>query len=209
MLDSKSFSIKLEQHLVKIYGGVKTTKEIKQVSNDLLEFIESKFSKNPPKFLNNVSKWSEKDTILISYPNSIVENKRKPLSTLKKFLDKHCMNMISIIHILPFFPSSSDQGFSVKDYYSVDKNFGSWDDIKRISQKFSVMGDVVLNHGSSKSKWFENFLNGSGPGSKYFLTADKNLDLSTVTRPRTSDLLSKVDTANGEKYVWCLSLIHI
>ena len=203
MLDSKSFSIRLEQHLVKIYGGVKTTKEIKQVSNDLLEFIESKFSKNPPKFLNNVSKWSEKDTILISYPNSIVENKRKPLSTLKKFLDKHCMNMISIIHILPFFPSSSDQGFSVKDYYSVDKNFGSWDDIKRISQKFSVMGDVVLNHGSSKSKWFENFLNGSGPGSKYFLTADKNLDLSTVTRPRTSDLLSKVDTANGEKYVWC------
>ena len=100
---------------------------------------------------------------------------------------------------------SKIKGMKTKEMQNVvDKNFGSWDDIKRISQKFSVMGDVVLNHGSSKSKWFENFLNGSGPGSKYFLTADKNLDLSTVTRPRTSDLLSKVDTANGEKYVWCL-----
>ena len=65
------------------------------------------------------------------------------------------------------------------------------------------MGDVVINHGSSKSKWFENFVSGSGPGSKYFLTADNNLDLSSVTRPRTSKLLSKVETVNGEKYVWC------
>jgi len=65
------------------------------------------------------------------------------------------------------------------------------------------MGDVVLNHGSSKSKWFKNFLNGSGPGSEFFLTANNNLDLSKVTRPRTNKLLSKVHTINGEKYVWC------
>ena len=203
MIDKKGFSIRLEQHLIKIYGEVKTTKEIKQLANDLLEFVESKIKKNPYKIVNSVEKWSENDVILISYPDSIVEEKRKPLNTLKKFLDKHCVNMISIVHILPFFPSSSDQGFSVEDYYSVNKNFGSWDDVKQISQKFSIMGDVVINHGSSKSKWFKNFVSGSGPGSEYFLTADNNLDLSSVTRPRTSKLLSKVETVNGEKYVWC------
>ena len=203
MIDTKSFSIRLEQHLIKIYGEVKTIKEIKQQTHDLLEFVESKIKKSPHKILNSLEKWSENDIILISYPNSIVEDKRKPLVTLKKFLDRHCVDMISIVHILPFFPSSSDQGFSVEDYYSVNRNFGSWDDIRQISKKFSIMGDVVINHGSSKSKWFENFVSGSGPGSEYFLTADNNLDLSSVTRPRTSKLLSKVKTVNGEKYVWC------
>ncbi len=203
MIDRKSFLIRLEQHLIKIYGEVKTIKEIKQQSHDLLEFVESKIKKNSNKILNSVEKWSENDIILISYPDSIVEDRRKPLITLKKFLDKHCVDMISIVHILPFFPSSSDQGFSVEDYYSVNRNFGSWDDIRQISRKFSIMGDVVINHGSSKSKWFENFVSGSGPGSEYFLTADNNLDLSSVTRPRTSKLLSKVKTVNGEKYVWC------
>ncbi len=203
MIDSKSFSIRLERHLVKIYSEVKTPKEIKQLYNDLLKFVESKANNKPPTVVNSLNKWSENDIVLISYPNSIVEGKIKPLATLKKFLDKHCVNMISIVHILPFFPSSSDRGFSVEDYYSVDKSFGTWNEIKEISKKFSVMGDVVLNHGSSKSKWFENFLSGSGPGSQYFLTADSNLDLSTVTRPRTSELLSKVNTVNGEKYVWC------
>ena len=203
MIDSKNFSIKIEQHLTKIYGEVKTTKEIKKLSSDLQEFIESKAKEKPKKVLNSLEKWSENDIALISYPNSIIEDKRKPLVTLNKFLNKHCINMITIVHILPFFPSSSDQGFSVEDYYTVNENFGSWDDIKQISKKFSIMGDVVLNHGSSKSKWFKNFLNGSGPGSEFFLTANNNLDLSKVTRPRTSKLLSKVNTINGEKYVWC------
>ena len=94
MIDKKGFSIRLEQHLIKIYGEVKTTKEIKQLANDLLEFVESKIKKNPYKIVNSVEKekWSENDVILISYPDSIVEEKRKPLNTLKKFLDKHTFN---------------------------------------------------------------------------------------------------------------------
>ena len=95
MIDSKSFSIRLEQHLIKIYGEVKTTKEIKQLSNDLLEFVESKIKKNPYKIVNSVEKWSENDVILISYPDSIVEEKRRPLNTLKKFLDKPNLNPLT------------------------------------------------------------------------------------------------------------------
>ena len=56
MIDRKGFSIRLEQHLIKIYGEVKTTQEIKQLSNDLLEFVESKIKKDPFKILNSIEK---------------------------------------------------------------------------------------------------------------------------------------------------------
>ena len=127
------------------------------------EFIESKAKEKPKKLLNSLEKWSENDIALISYPNSIIEDKRKPLATLNKFLNKHCINMITIVHFT-LFPIKLRSRFFSRRLLYVNENFGSWDDIKQISKKFSIMGDVVLNHGSSKSKWFKNFLNGSGPG---------------------------------------------
>lgn len=198
----QDLSLRIEKHLLKIYEDIKSTEDIKNLANDLTIYIENTLSKKSVP-LKNINKWSENDVVLISYANSLTDKKQKPLITLNHFLEKNCKDLASIVHILPFFPSSSDHGFSVIDYYSVDKAFGDWSDIKSISKNFSIMCDVVINHGSAKSEWFSNFVKGNGPGSNYFLTADNSMDLSNVTRPRTSNLLSKVNTSSGEQYVWC------
>ena len=65
------------------------------------------------------------------------------------------------------------------------------------------MSDLVINHCSSRSAWFDNFLKGKGQGSDFFFTALPDDDLSEVVRPRTSPLLKEVETATGKKFVWC------
>ena len=107
------------------------------------------------------------------------------------------------MHLLPFFPYSSDDGFSVIDYSSVNESLGDWDDIQSITQDYRVMSDVVINHCSSRSLWFENFIKGEGTGSDFFFTASLEDDVSDVVRPRTSDLLRLTKTKHGEKQVWC------
>ena len=59
------------------------------------------------------------------------------------------------------------------------------------------MVDVVLNHGSRKSKWFKNFLNNKGEGKNFYLNFDKNINVSNVVRARSHKLLQKVSTENG------------
>ena len=105
---------------------------------------------------------SQNDIILITYANTITEKNNKPFLILRKFLKNYIKNSFSIIHILPFFPSSSDGGFSVIDYFKIDQRNGSWTDISNLSKNYKIMADVVLNHGSRKSKWFKNFINDKG-----------------------------------------------
>ena len=125
------------------------------------------------------------------------------LSSLNYFIKKYLNNLFDVIHILPFFPSSSDDGFSVIDYRKVDRSYGNWDDIKKININFKIMADLVVNHGSSKSKWFENFLKQSGKGKDFFFTVNNLFDISSVVRPRSHKLLKEVATGNGKKKVWC------
>ena len=68
--------------------------------------------------------WNERDVILISYGNTIVRPDEKPLITLHRFLKDKMGQKISCVHILPFFPSTSDDGFAVSDFNNVDPGFG-------------------------------------------------------------------------------------
>ncbi len=147
--------------------------------------------------------WSERDSLLITYGNSIRQAGHKPLDTLQNFLHEHLQGVFSAVHILPFFPYSSDDGFAVIDYTQVDPELGEWDDINALAQDFKLMADLVINHVSSQSLWFRNYQYDKDPGRGYFVEANPHEDLSAVVRPRTTPLLRKTETAQGARHVWC------
>ena len=150
---------------------------------------------------------SERDVVLISYGDSIRRGAGRadaepPLSVLKRFADDRLRGAISRIHLLPFFPWSSDDGFSVIDYRAVDPALGGWDEIAALGERFGLMFDLVLNHCSSQSAWFGQFATGILPYSRYFMTASPDDDLEAVVRPRTSPLLTAYETRAGTRHVW-------
>jgi sucrose phosphorylase len=147
--------------------------------------------------------WDQSDIMLITYADTLRSEGEAPLETLQKFVKNKLADSISAVHLLPFFPYSSDDGFSVMDYTTVNPASGRWQHISNIAKDFKVMGDLVINHCSSRSMWFENYKAGVDPGASFFYEADPNADLSAVVRPRTSPLLREVQTKNGEKHVWC------
>lgn len=147
--------------------------------------------------------WTQQDAIVITYSDSIKTEGEAPLKTLRNFLRANLTGYINGVHILPFFPWSSDDGFAVIDYLQVNEGHGTWNDISAIAGDFNLMTDLVINHCSSRSRWFDNYRKGIEPGASYFVEADPELDYSHITRPRTSPLLRPTDTANGEKHVWC------
>ena len=147
--------------------------------------------------------WSEDDAFVITYGNSIKDGAHKPLDLLFAFLDEYLADTINSVHILPFFPFTSDDGFAVTDYSAVNSELGEWADINRIADNYRLMSDLVLNHVSSQSRWFNAYLQGQTPYDEFFFEALPSDDLSKVVRPRAHPLLRKVDTANGVKHVWC------
>jgi glycosidase len=147
--------------------------------------------------------WDERDIVLITYPDQISESGSPPLKSLSDFLVGHRLDeLIRMIHVLPFFPSSSDDGFSVMDYSEVEPKFGGWEDIRRLGSRFDLMVDLVINHASSQSKWFKKCLEGQTPYDHYFLAADPSLDWSKVVRPRALPFLTPFETATGKRFFW-------
>ena len=147
--------------------------------------------------------WSADNAYVITYGNSIIDGEHKPLSLLQDFLTENLKGVIKGVHILPYFPYTSDDGFAITDYRAVDSGLGGWEDIERIGREFRLMSDLVLNHCSSQSNWFNEFRMGHEPYRDFFFTASPEDDLSSVVRPRAHPLLRKVETADGEKHVWC------
>ena len=205
MSDDKKLDLekRVLQHLNRIYTDVLDKKNIEQLSTSLIEHVIETQNDMPQHITEDGESWSQSTIVMITYADTIEDKNSLPINSINKFLETHCADTFEIVHILPFFPSSSDKGFSVKDYYSVHHQFGQWNDILRISKEFGVMADVVINHGSSESLWFKNFIKGQGKGNDYFLNFDEPFDTSKVVRPRTSDLLNPVETTDGIKYVWC------
>lgn len=150
----------------------------------------------------NLSPLSEKDVILITYADQFQEVGAAPLQSLLTFFKKNLEEFISGIHILPFFPFTSDDGFSVSDYDQVNPVFGSWQDILRIGQESRLMVDAVLNHCSSRHRWFERYLAGDPHYANYFIAVDASSDLSRVVRPRALPLLTTFESFNGPRHVW-------
>lgn len=147
--------------------------------------------------------WDEADIVTITYGDTVVSSDEKPLSTLTRFLSERMTGVVSSVHVLPFNPYSSDDGFSVVDYATVDPKLGEWSDIISLAGHFKLMADLVINHASAENVWFENFKAGIEPGKDYFATAEPKDDLSQVVRPRSSPLLREVETADGTQHVWC------
>lgn len=147
--------------------------------------------------------WTEHDAILITYADQVLNSDTPPLTVLHQFLAEfHLQAVFSTLHILPFFPSSSDDGFAVVDYRSVEPAFGSWRDLLVLHGSFDLMVDLVLNHCSSRHHWFQDYLQNRPPGCRYFIEGDPTDDYSQVTRPRETPLLSCFQTARGDRHVW-------
>lgn len=181
-------------------------------SLDQVEYLEKEIKKllekNSTEKKLNKKNFSEKDIFFITYPDTFYsKNQKSTLPVLKKFLDENLQGLIDNIHILPFFPYSSDRGFSIIDYYQVKKEFGSWEDIKKISEKYFLMADLVLNHISTKSQWFKKFLQGNKKYENYFIWFEKNNlpsgeVIKKIKRPRLTPLFTPFKTKTGLKYLW-------
>lgn len=194
---------KVKHHLESIYADVALDVSYETLATQLLNTIgiQQQTDIASPKSHHNY--WDEDDIVMITYGDSVMDENERPLVTLNKFLHRYCKNTVNNVHILPFFPYSSDDGFSVIDYSTVNEALGTWDDIEAIAKDYGLMTDLVINHCSARSAWFDNFIKGQGPGSDFFFTADPADDLSMVTRPRVSPLLRETETAEGTKHVWC------
>ena len=178
------------ERICKVYYAYKTEK--------MLEFTKALDPKN---------RFTEEDVILITYGDLIREDGVSPLTTLSKFCGIYLKQTINTLHILPFFPYSSDRGFAIEDFEAVDPELGTWADIEELETRYKLMFDGVINHVSSKSRWFQRFLDGTPHYKDFFISYDSHDDLtpkerSAIFRPRTTDILTKFYTIDGEKHVW-------
>ncbi len=180
--------------LVFLYGEEKAAQVWPALANRLAGFLH-----HPSPAPENLT---ERDVILITYGDQFREPGQPPLQTLHAFLNVYLRDAISGVHILPFFPYSSDDGFSVMDYHQVDTALGNWEDVAAIGRDYRLMFDFVANHVSRQSAWFQAFLRDEAPYRDYFIVFDPTADLSQVVRPRALPLLTPVETINGTRHVW-------
>ena len=173
----EDFRRKLEKRLEFLYGRKRINRLLERMAilTERYEFLKKEIN------LNGL--WDEKSCLLITYGDMIRQKGRTPLASLLSFLCDYLKECVEWVHILPFFPYSSDDGFSVIDYKKVNPDLGEWDDIKKISQDFRLMVDLVLNHVSRCSTWFQEYLSGIAPAMNYFIEVDPEADLSQVVRP--------------------------
>lgn len=180
------------EKLKRIYGesvGAETYQK-------LVDLIGAMPAKNPPLAID------ETDVILITYADQVQTADEAPLRTLHTFLKETIQSFIKGVHLLPFYPYSSDDGFSVIDYYAVNPDFGTWADVSAFQDDFRLMFDAVFNHISAKSDWFQGFVRSESPYTDYFTVVPPETDLSAVVRPRALPLLTPVETPEGVKHVW-------
>jgi len=185
----------IQQLLVDIYGRI--------VGKDAWGRVAPLIAKTPQQAPRRDGFFSEKDVVLITYGDSIRQAGQVPLQTLHTFARDYLQDVFSSIHFLPFFPWSSDDGFSVKDFMAIDPQLGDWEDVARIGQDFDLMFDYVVNHISAQSQWFQDYLAVKPGFEELAIEMEPHADLSMVTRPRALPLLSKFLKQSGEPvHVW-------
>ena len=193
---SKNNKKSLEKIFNKIY---KFKNNINKLYIREIIYLINKYNKNRKK---EDLKINESTSLVICYGNSVTDGNKKSLKVFNKFYKKYLKNNFDSVHFLPFYPSSSDSGFAVKDHYKIEPRLGSWKDVKIISKNCNVMADLVINHSSARGLWFSNFLKNKSPGKDYFFTVDKNFNSKKVIRPREHKLLKKIKLFNETKYLW-------
>jgi sucrose phosphorylase len=199
---SEPLQTEIRDHLSFLYGPRKAEEVWHR-----LEAILARFCQRNPELASAATggELTERDTILITYGDQFREQGTPPLQTLHAVLARTLDGVISGVHILPFFPYSSDDGFSVIDYTQVNPDLGTWADIERLRQDFRLMFDAVINHVSRQSEWFQRFLVGDTDYADWFIAFEPDAPLdwvSQVVRPRALPLLTPVQTPAGKKLVW-------
>ena len=185
---------RIHELLTLLYGPGTAQAAAKQVSDILALFVPAK--------RGTTSELSQNDIVLITYADQVTEPGKAPLQTLAAFCRTRMGEAISAVHILPFYPWTSDDGFSVKDYYAVAPEYGSWKDVADLARDFDLMFDAVFNHMSAQSAWFKRFIEDEPAFRDFFVTVQGTPDLSGVVRPRTLPLLTEFNTARGPEKVW-------
>lgn len=190
---------RIQQLLVFLYGSEQAEQTTAHLLRQLAEFRQS----TKRRFQRSDELFSQKDIIVITYGDLLRQADEPPLVTLRNFFTRRLAEVINSVHILPFYPYSSDDGFSVIDYTSVNPTLGTWDHVEQFRQHgIRLMFDAVINHVSAESNWFAAFKAGEAPYRDYFISVDPSLDLTAVTRPRALPLLTPVETVNGTEHVW-------
>ena len=196
---SPSGQKKIETKLRNIYRTLYSKIEIDRYSEEITQIIK-RFNKKDKKKGKLIS---EKTSIVICYGDSVFNSKQKyQIKGFQNFYQKKLKNYFNTVHFLPFYPSSSDSGFAVKDHYKIDNRIGKWSDISNFAKKNDVMADIVINHSSARGLWFRNFLREKKPGKDYFLTVNSKFDSSKVIRPRDHELLKKINIFKKTEYLW-------
>ena len=198
-LEIKNIDKLINEKLLFIYRNEKTGFNIKYYSNVILNLIKT-FQKDY-KFKKKII--SEKTFLLISYGDNLKNKNEVPLKALKNFFEKNLKTFFEILHVLPFYPSSSDGGFSVTDHKNVNKDLGTWNDIRLLSNHASIMADLILNHSSIKGKWFNSFIKEKEDYKNFFFTIDDNFDFSKVIRPRDHKLIQIYNYKKKNNKLWC------
>jgi len=199
--EKKLDRLKIDKLLKTIYSN-NTTEEINFISNQLLQILDDFSEKSAYEEIRDKERWNESYSVLITYADSIYKNGEATLITLRDLLSNYFGSLSKVVHILPFLKSTSDGGFAVSSYESLEEKFGSWDDLKSISKNHDLMADLVLNHVSSSHPWVQEFIKSQEPGISNVFSPDQNLDWSNVVRPRSSSLFSQINTEDGPKQVW-------
>ena len=187
----------VQSHLVALYGpslGEETLERLRVILNNFQKTYAFPPEASPP--------LSEQDSVLITYADQLSEPHVFPLRTLTEFCERYLSGLVSSVHILPFYPYSSDDGFSVIDYREVNPEFGHWGHISHLGRTFRLMFDAVINHASVQHDWFQGFLKDDPAYRDHFIAVDGNPDLSQVVRPRALPLLTTFETPSGPKKVW-------
>ncbi len=182
-------------HLTEIYGK-REAEHYRDAFISLLEKYRGELQQKLPK---PGIPLEQHTSILITYADSLVAEPNCPtLPLLRAFLHEYIGSTISTVHLLPFYPSSSDDGFSVIDPVDVDPVFGSWEDIHALQKDYQLMFDFVANHLSRENTWIQASLKDTAPYKDFIIELQGEEDISSVFRPRALPLLTKI----GEKLVW-------
>ena len=189
---------KISSILRTIYKPSLNERDIDHLKDQIIQIIK-KFNQNNSKKKLTIS---EKTSLVICYGDNINSNQKSSIQVFQNFFKKNLKKYFNAIHFLPFYPSSSDSGFAVKDHYKIEKRIGNWSDIKKISKSSHVMADIVINHSSARGLWFKNFLKKKRPGKDYFLTVNSKFNTSKVVRPRDHKLLKKIDIFGKSDFLW-------
>ncbi len=200
---------RIRAYLVSLYGNELADKWLPELERVMkvhyahkpLALIDSEKSYDPHE------RFTEQDNILITYADAFSGDYGRTLDNLHNVINLYNSGGINTIHLLPFFPYSSDRGFAVVDYDNVDPRMGTWDSVRNIGRDYNLMFDVVMNHCSSRAEVFREFIRGNRLYRDFFIAYDSPDELTTdqrskIFRPRTSDILTRFETISGPKYVW-------